>query len=237
MPFDPRNRGTTYMSAGSLLAAYRFPGVATGNAGTITVDAFLDGGPNTIYVVAAERQQRLLAPLVVAMLASILDAVAERANRGDLLDPTLRVLLDEAANIAPLRALPAYLSQAAGQGVRFATIWQSLAQIRARYRDGADAILANGTTKLFMGPVGDEATLFYLTRLLGDERVPLHSKAVSDGRSRVTMTQSFRPKVTANGLQQLELDRALLIEGRLPPAVVRVTPWWEDRGLRRRAGS
>jgi type IV secretion system protein VirD4 len=223
---DPRNRGTTYMSAGSLLAAYRFPAVARNVGAAITADAFLDGGANTIYVVAPERQQRLLAPLVVAMLASILDEAAERANRASPLDPTLRVLLDEAANIAPLRALPAYLSQAAGYGVRIATIWQSVAQIRARYRTGADAILANSTAKLFMGPVGDEATISYLHHLLGDERVQSESKSTS-----------FRPKAHAGALQQLDVDLALLIEGRLPPAIVRLTPWWEDRRLRARAAS
>ncbi len=232
---DPRNRGTTYMSAGSLLAAYRFPSRAAGDGGRITVDAFLDGGANTIYVVAAERQQRLLAPLVVAMIASILDTIAERANRGSTMQPTLRVLLDEAANIAPLQALPSYLSQTASQGVRFATIWQSVAQIRSRYRDGADSILANSTTKLFMGPVGDEVTLAYLARLLGEERVEVRSTSVDDGRRRATATQAFRPKAPAHALQQLGADRALLIEGRMPPTVVRLTPWWDDRCLRERA--
>lgn len=41
--------------------------------------------------------------------------------------------------------------------------------------------------------------------------------------------------VRADAVRRLDVDRALLIDGRLPPAVVRVTPWWEDRGLRRRA--
>jgi len=223
---DPRNRGTTYMSAGSLLAAYRYRGVADREGSRITVERFLDGGPNTLYVVASERQQRLLAPLVVAMLTSILDEVAARANRGVSLDPTLRVLLDEAANVAPLRTLPAYLSQAASHGIRFATIWQSIAQMRSRYRESADAILANSTTKLFMGPVGDEATLSYLTRLLGERRIEL-SKAASG--------HAYRPKASAHELQQLQPDRAVLIEGRMTPAVIHMIPWWEDRLLRGRA--
>lgn len=98
---------------------------------------------------------------------------------------------------------------------------QSMAQIRSRYRESADSILANSTTKLFMGPVGDEATLNYLGRVLGSE---LEDDA--DAR---------RPKAPAAELQQLDIDRALLIEGRLPPAVIRLVPWWEDGELRGRA--
>lgn len=221
---DPRNRGTTYMSAGSLLAAYRFPGVADRHGSLITVDSFLDGGANTLYIVASDRQQRLLAPLVVAMLTSILDEAADRANRGTPLDPTLRVLLDEAANVAPLRTLPGHLSQAASHGVRFATIWQSIAQLRARYRESADSILANSTTKLFMGPVGDEATIGYLARLLGERRME------GDGARAM-----YRPKAPADELQQLAPDRAILIEGHAAPAIVRLVPWWEDREICGRA--
>jgi hypothetical protein len=107
-------------------------------------------------VVASSRQQRLLTPLVVGMISSILNLVAERANATkEPLSPTLRVLLDEAANIAPIRDLGVHLSQAAGPGVRIATIWQSLAQIHERYARGADDILANSTAKLFLGPVTD----------------------------------------------------------------------------------
>lgn len=226
---DPRNRGTTYMSAGSLLSAYRYPGVADREGPRITIDAFLDGGANTIYVVASERQQRLLAPLVVAMIASIVDDVAARANAQGPLSPTMRVLLDEAANIAPLRSLPAYLSQASGYGVRFATVWQSIAQIRARYRDSADAILANSTTKLFMGPVSDDLTASYLTRVLGEERT-------SHGASHAS-SHRWRPKAPADALQQLGGDRAILIDGPRVPAVIRTAPWWEDRGLRARCAA
>jgi type IV secretion system protein VirD4 len=67
----------------------------------------------------------------------------------------LRVLLDEAANVAPLGDLGRMLSQAAGHGIRIATVWQSLAQIRERYGEGADTIIANSTAKLFLGPITD----------------------------------------------------------------------------------
>lgn len=161
-------------------------------------------GANTLYVVAPEHQQRLLAPLVVGLLSSILHAATERANACGPLRPTLRLLKDEAANIAPLAGLPDHLSQAAGHGVRIATIWQSLGQLNHRYGRAADTILANSTTKLFMGPVGDRATWSYVSELIGVE---------DDDRRR-------RARAAPETLQQLGRGRALLVAGSLPPAVV-----------------
>ncbi len=216
---DPRNKGTTYMSAGSVLAAYRFPEVlATADAG-ITPALFFDGTPQTLYLVASDRDQQLLTPLIVGLLSSLLHGAAERAAVHGPLDPTLRVLIDEAANVAPLRELPRFLSQAAGHGVRMATIWQSLAQLRECYGAAGDTVLANSTAKLFMGPVTDEASRRYLADLLGSER-----------RDEARLA----PKATAAALQQLGDGRAVLVAGAAPPALIATTPWWRDGWLRDR---
>ena len=227
---DERNRGTTYMSAGSLLAAYRFPRVAATARPEFTVEKLLDGRPNTLYIVASERHQRLLAPLVVSILSDVLHFAAERSNAGRSLEPTLRILVDEAANIAPLRDLPGHLSQAAGHGVRFATIWQSVAQIRSRYREAADSVLANSTAKVFMGPVTDETTRRYVTSLLGEELVLTTTRTRRAGNERTSITSSAAPraKASAAALQQLGSDRALVVEGSHPPCVVGLRPFWHD---------
>lgn len=231
---DPRNRGTVYMSAGSLLAAYRLPSVqATAQHGLNPQD-FLDGGAHTLYIVASSRQQRLLAPLTVAILSSLLHAAAEHANQHGPLTPTLRVLLDETANIAPIRDLPAHLSQAAGHGVRIATIWQSLAQAQHRYGAATDEILANSTAKLYLGPVTDTTTRRHITDLLGEEPIDTASINTSLQHRSQTTSRSWRPKATASALQQLQGDRALLVEGRHHPAIIETRAWWQTRRLRRR---
>jgi type IV secretion system protein VirD4 len=212
LALDPRNQGTTFMSAGSVLAAYRFPEVVATAGSVFEVETLVrDEGADTLYIVAADRHQRLLAPIVVALVSGVLHAAAERAAADGPKDPPLRLLLDEAANIAPLRELPRYVSQAAGYGVRVATVWQSLAQLRERYRDGSDVVLANSTAKLFMGPVTDVATRRYVAEALGPRR------EARDGRD---------TEASSRALQQLSGDRALLLAGSLPPAVVRSRPWW-----------
>ena len=227
---DARNKGTTYMSAGSLLAAYRYPEVQASDRPDLTPARLLDGGAHTLYIVSASRYQELLAPLVVAMLSQVFHAAAVRAGAARPLSPTLRVLVDEAANIAPLRDLPRHLSEAAGYGVRIATIWQSVAQMRERYgRDAANTILASSTAKLFMGPITDDATRDYLADLLGDEPVAQRSTTNAHGGESTTESVTYRPKANSAALQQL--DHAVYVQGTLPPAVVRLTPYWGERDL------
>jgi len=233
---DPRNRGTTYMSAGSLLAAYRYPVVSRPGVDEFVVSDFLDSGCETLFIVAGARHQRLLAPLVVGLLSSVFHEAAERARQGPAARPTVRVLLDEAANIAPVRDLPAHLSQAGGHGVRMATVWQSLAQLHDRYRTAADSILANSTSKVFLGPITDEQTRRYVQGLLGSVPVETHTRtqggfAGGAGGQRTTAT-AMRSALGAAELQQLEMDRALVVEGTRKPALVRTRPWWSEDGWR-----
>ena len=61
---DSRNRGTTYMSASNLLAAYRYPEVlATARPG-FTPAQLLDGGASTLYIAASSRRERSASPLL-----------------------------------------------------------------------------------------------------------------------------------------------------------------------------
>jgi len=205
---DSRNKGTTFMSAGSVLAAYRYPKVLATALPDLSAATFATGQPHTVYVVAAERHQRLLAPLIVALLSDLINAAMERDRYAKPGAPRLRVLLDEAANIAPLVELPRMLSQAAGHGIRVATVWQSLGQMRERYPRSADTILANSTSKVFLGPVTDDTTRSFVVDLLG--RTP-------DGDDH---------KASAASLQQLGGDRALVLRGNALPTIVRTRPWW-----------
>jgi len=145
------------------------------------------------------------------------------------------VLLDEAANIAPLRDLPVHLSQAAGHGIRIASFWQSVGQLHHRYGGAANDVMANSAVKLFMGPISDDATRAHVQGLLGEEPVQ-STTTVKDGsgeRSR-SAAKAWQPRGTPGALQQLAQDRALLFAGRTQPAVIRIVPWWKARDIARR---
>jgi type IV secretion system protein VirD4 len=111
------------------------------------------------------------------------------------------------------------------------TAWQSVAQIEAAYGRQSQAILTNHLTKLFFAGMSDAAGLNYLSRLLGQEHVPsrLSSQAGSGGdRPSVTGV----PLVPPAALRQMRPGDALLVHGTLPPAHVRIKPWYRSRRLR-----
>ena len=99
------------------------------------------------------------------------------------LDPPLLLVLDEAANIAPLPDLDALAATAAGHGVQLVTIWHDLAQITARYGPRATTVVNNHRAKLFLSGISDPATLDYASHLIGDEEVLLPA-TTSGGRCR-----------------------------------------------------
>ena len=123
---------------------------------------------------------------------SIYETAIEISRRRGPFDPPLYLLLDEAANIAPVRDLAPWLSQCGDHGITIATSWQSLAQSEQRYgKPGRDAILAASTAQLFIPPIADPATVTYITELTGHE--PVVSESRNGSMDRKTITLSIGP--------------------------------------------
>lgn len=222
---DERNRETTVMSALNLLRAYRYPQLAAGDADVLDPEVFLDGHANTIYVVAAGHDQDVLRPVILALITATYQAAVTRARARGSLDPALLLLMDEAANIAPVRNLAAWLSQCGDHGIVIATIWQSIAQIDQRYgRAARDAICAASTAQVFIPPLAEPTSSGYLSDVLGDEPVANASRAGSGESLAVTQAKAAQ----APWLRQVPRGRAILIYRDLPPAIVRAPGWFED---------
>ncbi|MGI8999720.1 MAG: type IV secretory system conjugative DNA transfer family protein [Candidatus Limnocylindria bacterium] len=231
---DPRNSGTTYISAASLIDAYRHPQVQrTESVKDLSAERFLDGRPNTLYIVAGAEDQQLVAPIVVALISQILTLAATRANAsGKPLEPRLRVVGDELPNIAPLRSLPRYVATMLDAGVRIASVCQDLAQLEGVFGQDKDTILSNSQVKLFLGPVSCPRTRRYIVELLGDEPTVTRSRTRGE-RGTTNESVTWRPRASAQLLQQLDERRALLVHGNLPAAVIESRPWWQIPAIRR----
>ncbi len=226
---DPRNRETTIMSAANLLRAYRYPRVTHSNRDKLTPHAFFDGHANTIYLVAAAHHQRDLQPVILALVSSIYETAIEHSRRHGPFNPPLYLLLDEAANIAPVRDLAPWLSQCGDHGITIATSWQSIAQIDHRYGHAErDAILAASTAQLFIPPIADPTTSEYVARLLGEEPV-VNTSQGRGPRGQRTLTVDEQPAVSAPSLRQVTRGHALLVYRDLAPAVVQAPGWYEDK--------
>jgi type IV secretion system protein VirD4 len=222
---DERNRETTVMSALNLLRAYRYPQVAASATGDLTPERFLDGRPNTIYVVVAGHDQEALRPVILSLVSAIYEAGITKARREGTLDPRLLIAADEIANIAAVRNLSTWLSQCADHGITIATVWQSIAQIDQRYgRAARDAICAASTAQVFLPPLAEPTSAGYLTELLGEEPVA----NTANGPSHQNRSIGHQKAGPSPWLRQIGRGRAILMYRDLPPAVIHAPRWFED---------
>lgn len=224
---DPREQSGIWSSAAGTLAAYRSDAALDSSAACNFDPLRLAAGTDTVYVCGPARHQQLTAPIVVAFV--------EQARAGAYASGApipLTVVLDEAANIAPLPDLPALVSEAGGQGLAVMAFFQDLSQARTRWGPAAEGFLSLFGTKLILPGIGDLATLELVSRLGGEVDIPACS--VSRGpwwgpsRGAATHTWSHRRqrRLPVEAVSQQPPGRALILASARPPQQVWLPPWW-----------
>jgi type IV secretion system protein VirD4 len=243
-----RERGSFYSVARNCLDASAEPRVlASAQANDLDLDRFLLTG-STLFIVGPSHYQEVAAPMIVGLVDSIAQRAAELAARSPdgRLDPPLLLALDEVANIAPLRSLPALVSEGGGRGI--VTMWaaQSLAQLRTRYgTDEQQAILTATTAKLIFGGMSNGADLRDISGWAGELR-EAQVTYYAGGSSRSDIMRSparpgglvpqeesgqthavgglYRPRLPVEAIQQLPPLHAWLFYRSDQPMVVETRP-------------
>jgi type IV secretion system protein VirD4 len=225
---DERTRSSVYTTAETILAPF------AGTTPQWSTDAFepdeLLSGSHTLYLCAPAHDQRRLRGYFTALTQQVLSHAFTQATRGGKpLDPPLLVVLDEAAHIAPLPELDGLAATCASHGIQLVTVWQDLAQVRARYGPRAPTVLNNHRAKVFLPGIADPDTLEYASRLIGDEVVttPSVTRDPKGGRS-TTSSTGPRRLLPPEDLRCLRRGEAVLVYGTLPPAKLRLRPWWDS---------
>jgi len=192
-------------------------------------DAFLDDD-GTLYLLGSAAAQLSVAPLITALVEDVVEAARRRAARapGGRLDPPLTLMLDEAANIAPLPSLPSLLSDGGGTGLTTLAVLQSLAQARARWgAEQARSMWDAATVKIVLGGLADIDDLEDISRLAGeyDETTTTRTSSMTGG-SRSTSFRRARV-LPVEELRTLPFGWALLLHRTLRPVRLQMTPWWK----------
>jgi type IV secretion system protein VirD4 len=226
---DERTRSSVYTTAETILAPFVSSGAPSASASEFEPAGLLRGS-HTAYLCAPAHDQRRLRGYFTALTQQVLSAAFTLATRsGRPLDPPLLIVLDEAAHIAPLAELDGLAATCASHGIQLVTVWQDLAQVRARYGARAPTVLNNHRAKLFLPGIADPDTLEYASRLIGDEEtsVPSVTRDPKGGRS-TTQSRGPRRLLPPEDLRCLRRGEAVLVYGTLPPARLRLRPWWTE---------
>ncbi|MCL4413905.1 MAG: type IV secretory system conjugative DNA transfer family protein [Actinobacteria bacterium] len=170
------------------------------------------------------------APLLSALIVDLTETARgiASASPGGRLDPPLLLMLDEAANIAPLPDLGTWLAATGGDGVVTALILQSLEQARGRWgNDAAGAMLDAATIKLVLPGLAQPQDLASLAQLAGESYEDETSRTSGTGGTSTTVGRRLRPVLRPDQLRGLPAGHAMLIPRRLAPAELVLVPEWD----------
>ena len=135
---------------------------------------------DAIYITAPAEKQRLTAPLVVGLIDAIRRAAYKQARTQGMPRP-LTLVLDEAANIAPLPTLPQLVSEGGGMGVLTSAFFQDLSQAKKRWGDEALGFLSLFGERLFLPGIINKETNELVRMVVGDYDRPMVSHSISEG--------------------------------------------------------
>lgn len=183
---EERERSSIFSTTRLVLGAYGSDAVAVRSQyQNFDADRFVRSA-DTVYITAPSHLQSVTAPLVVGLLEEIRQATykfARTRDHGAPSPPPVLWALDEVANIAPIRKLPAIVSEAGGQGLQIMACLQDLSQARVRWGPASDGFLSLFGTKVVFAGIADKTTLESLSTLVGDWDRPYTAISVTTGRS------------------------------------------------------
>ncbi len=237
---DDRIRSSVGTTLETVLVPFADPVVAGSTAiSDFDIDELLSRR-GTLYLCGPSHEQARVAGLFAALVSSVVAHAVETVNSsGRRLDPPLLVVLDEAANIAPIADLDILASTAAGLGIQLVTICQDLAQLSSRYdAERARTIANNHRAKLLLSGVSDLGTLDMMSGLAGEQAVQelTVTQEMRGGPTTTARSTAFRRLAPPDRLRRVAPGEAVLVYGHLPPLQLRLRPWYSDRRLTRKVG-
>ena len=169
------------------------------------------------------------APVVAALVDHLLRTTAAAATAsGGRVDPPVRAVLDEAANICPIRNLPDLYSYFGSMSIQVLSFLQSYQQgVHIWGRAGMDKLWSAATVKLIGAGVHDPAFCEDLSRLIGDHDITTWTH--QHGRHGHTSTAT-RPQriLSAADIARLTKTQAVLLSAGRKAGLIRLLPWYTE---------
>jgi type IV secretion system protein VirD4 len=185
---------------------------------------------DTLVLITDDQARTNVAPLTTMLLNEVLDAAKAQAARSHTgrLDPPLRIVGDEIANVAPVPKLPGNLSDSRGVGIQWFAAFQSVAQILARWgEDNGRQILANLNCSIILGGLQDEKALERFSTLVGKADLVEVSSQLDTANTATTHSVSLteREVLRPEEIRLIPDGQALVIYRNSPAMIVDLIPW------------
>jgi type IV secretory pathway TraG/TraD family ATPase VirD4 len=138
-------------------------------------------------------------------------------------------VLDEAANICPIRNLPDLYSYFGSMSIQVTSFLQSYQQGVAIWgRSGMDKLWSAATIKLIGAGVHDPEFCEHVSRLVGDHDVPTWSDQRGRGGSSSTLSTRRDRILSAADIAALPKTKAVLISSGRKPGLIDLMPWYSE---------
>lgn len=223
-----------YMAVQTALAMFAHPAVLASvtpsHRDHFDVQAFVDGGARTLYLLSEAGSVTAVGGLLAALIDEVLESAKARAGRSEnnRLDPALKFLAEEAPNTAPLKILPNLVSDGAGRGIPATVVVQEESQAVQRWgQHDADTMWGAASVRMILPGLTDEARLRGIAGFVDDYDVELRSRSKSE--SGVSTQTSVRtvPGLTTARVRALPPWHSLIIAGGgLPLVETELTPYF-----------
>lgn len=229
-------KGSVLFTALGLADTYSRPGILTAaERGGFTPDQLLSG-QGTLCIVTPNAEGDRFAPYFTALLSAIIhQAETAAAGNGGPIEPRLLLALDEAGNVFRYPRLAHLLTTARGNGIQLLLIFHDLAQVEHLYggREVARTVMSNAKMRMLLPGVADLDTLRYWSDLIGHTRTETTGTTTGfDGKRSRSRNEHSDHLAPLHKLQQLPAGQAVLLYENLPPARVRLLPWYADPRFR-----
>ena len=150
--------------------------------------------------------------------------------RGGRVDPPVRAVFDEAANICPIRNLPDLYSYFGSMSIQAMTWLQSYQQgVHVWGRPGMDKLWSAATIKLIGAGVHDASFCEDISRLVGEHDVPTWSDQRGVGQRSSTLSTRRDRILSAADIAALPKTTAVLISAGRTPGQLTLLPWYAER--------
>jgi type IV secretory pathway TraG/TraD family ATPase VirD4 len=227
----------TLMQAIEPLALRQVLAWVTPREGVPTFDpAAFVASTDTLFLVADENSSSNVAPLCAMLLQEVVDAAKTAAAGlpGGRLDPPLRLVGDEIANVAPLPKLPYMGTDCRGFGMQLILALQGFSQARLRWgADGAATLFDSMPAEIVLGGLTDVDALNRYATLVGDVELTRPTTSYDSATGQATSTSEqpdVRKAMRADEIRQIADRHGLLLYRNRPAVYLAMTPWYERPG-------